>query len=414
MSIQPGKHTVSTRGGAAEAADHASLVPIYCMALGTFAIGTEVYMIAPLLPRMAVDFGRSLSAVALLITVFTLTLALSSPILTVLGARLNRRKLLLAAIGVFAAGNFVAWASTDFFGILMARIILAISAGLYVPNASALAGVTVGPNRRATALAIVNSGTTIAVALGLPLGSLIGNAFGWRMTFLAVGVMAIIAAVGIAMGVPATVGDGLRVPGFRERVTTATRPRVWMTLLVTLLWAAAVYTAYPMIAPFLVEVAKVSGWGITAMLSLWGVSAAAGVLASGKLTDRFGSTAIIIAALAFGILAFLFLAAIAFSAPAHPVLPVAIGLVCWGFSAWGVVPALMARLVKAGGVSEAPISLSLNYSVMYAGFSLGSWIGARIVAQGGIHGIDLIAACLEAAALIFFLLTRHIIDRSRT
>ncbi|GAB7538167.1 MFS transporter [Burkholderia sp. 3C] len=399
------KQNISADSG--QDASKNGLMPVYCMALGTFAIGTEVYMIAPLLPRMAVDFGRSISSVAWLITIFTITLAVSSPVLTVFGARVNRRKLLLAALGVFAAGNIVAWASTSFAGILVARIILAISAGLYVPNASALAGATVAPNHRATAFAIVNSGTTIAVALGLPLGSLVGNAFGWRTTFLAVGVMAVIATIGIAIGVPSNAGNNLRVPGFRERITTATKPGIWLTLIVTLLWATAVYTSYPMIAPFLHEVAKVDGWKITALLSLWGVSAAVGMLTSGRFTDRLGSTKVITGSLIAGTLAFLLLTSVALVSPAHPVFPVAIGLVCWGVSAWGLVPALMARLAKVGGVEEAPISLSLNYSVMYAGFSLGSAIGSQIVEHGSVAGINLAAACIEVLALIVFLCTKN-------
>ena len=144
--------------------------PLIWLALGTFATGTESFMIAPLLPGLARDLSVTLTVAGQLVTVFGLTYAVSSPALSALTAGIGRRKLLLASMAAFALANFVASSTTGFWQLLAARVLLACAAGLYVPSASALAGAVVAPERRGTALAIVNGGTSIAVALGVPLG----------------------------------------------------------------------------------------------------------------------------------------------------------------------------------------------------------------------------------------------------
>jgi len=177
-----------------------SMARLYWLALGTFAIGTEGFMIAPLLPDLAHDLSVSLVSAGQLVTVFALTYALSSPILTALTGDIDRRRLLIASMLAFAAANFVAWSAHGYPALLAARILLAVAAGLYVPNANALASAIVEPSRRGTALSIVTGGTSVAVALGVPLGALVGDCFGWRVNFAAVGALALIATVGLLSG----------------------------------------------------------------------------------------------------------------------------------------------------------------------------------------------------------------------
>src|SRR5580658_6931791 len=154
--------------------------PLYFLALGTFAIGTESFMIAAILPGMAGDLGVTLSMAGQLVTAFTLVYALSSPVLTALTGRVDRRKLLLTTMGLFALGNIVAAAASSYLALLFARVMLALAAGLYAPNANAMAGALLPPERRGRALAIVSGGFSVAVALGVPTGAFIGNHLGWR------------------------------------------------------------------------------------------------------------------------------------------------------------------------------------------------------------------------------------------
>src|SRR5260221_13914935 len=186
-----------------------SMGRLYWLALGTFAIGTEGFMIAPLLPDLARDLSVSLVSAGQLVTVFALTYALSSPALTALPGDLDRRRLLIAAMLAFAAANFVAWSAEGYPALLAARVLLAIAAGLYVPNANALASAIVAPSRRGTALSIVTGGTSVAVALGVPLGALVGERFGWRLNFAVVGALALIATAGLLNGLPPDIGSRL-------------------------------------------------------------------------------------------------------------------------------------------------------------------------------------------------------------
>jgi predicted MFS family arabinose efflux permease len=135
---------------------------------------------------MSADLHVSIVATGQLVTVFALAYALSSPVLTALTGGFNRRRLMIGAMLVFTAGNVIAWAARDYWELMAARVLLALSAGLFVPGANALAGAIASPDKRGTALAIVNGGISIAVAFGVPLGALAGHQFGWRMTFAGV------------------------------------------------------------------------------------------------------------------------------------------------------------------------------------------------------------------------------------
>ena len=149
--------------------------------------------VAALLPGIASDLTVSLQAAGQLVTVFALTYALSSPLLTALTGNVNRRRLLILSMAAFAGANLIAALASGYWFLLGARILLALSAGLYVPSANALAGVLVPPERRGRALAIVGGGISLAVAIGVPMGAFVGSHFGWRMTFLGVAVLAAIA-----------------------------------------------------------------------------------------------------------------------------------------------------------------------------------------------------------------------------
>ncbi|VVO51015.1 MFS transporter [Pseudomonas fluorescens] len=377
----------------------AALLPAGFLALGTFAIGTEGFMIAPLLPVMAKDFALPVPTVAMLVIVFTLVLALSSPITTVATGRIRRKQVLLLAMSLFAIGNGVAALSSSFELMIGARILMAVAAGLYVPAANGLAGIIVPPSLRGRALAIVSAGQTLAIALGLPLGGMIGHVFGWRATFALVCGMSVIAIGGIAVGVAREAGQGATVASLRERVSVIRQRPVLRLLAVSLFWAIGAFTVYPYIAEYLGAVLDFGPNAITATLSLWGVSAAAGVLTGGVLNDRFGARQVVRGSLLLLSLSFLGLALAAGLPPGVVLVPVLFSIAIWGFTVWSFFPAQMARLIGAGAPTQAPVALALNTSTMYIGFSVGSSLGAVVLGTGAIFGIGIVAALAELAAL---------------
>jgi predicted MFS family arabinose efflux permease len=378
-----------------------SFAPLYWLALGTFAVGTESFMIAGLLPDMAADLHTSIVATGQLVTVFALAYAFSSPILTALTGTFHRRTLMMLSLSAFTLANIVASVAQNYWELMAARIVLAAAAGLYVPGANALAGAIAGPERRGTALAIVNGGISIAVAFGVPLGALVGDRLGWRMTFAGVAALSAAATAGLLFGLPRATGAGLSTATLRERIHTARKPAILMTLIVTTLWAMGAYTIYTYLALFVTQTTQLHGAQIGYVLFTWGVSAAVGVFIGGKAVDRLGSRQVIIPCLAVTILAFSLLSLSAHWLPKTLALfPVLIGVIAWGIAHWSFYPAQQAGLVSIAGLRGTPIALSLNASFMYLGFSLGAALGSLTLSLTSVSNLGWTAAACEVAALI--------------
>jgi len=380
--------------------------PLVWLALGTFATGTESFMIAPLLPGLSADLSVSVTVAGQLVTVFALTYALSSPLLSAATSGVGRRKLLLASMAGFALANIVASTATGYWQLMAARVLLAAAAGLYVPSASALAGAIVPPARRGTALAIVNGGTSIAIVLGVPLGAVVGHAFGWRMTFVGVGTLAAISAVGLFAGVPRGVDAGLAAPSMRERIAVVQQTPILTGLLVTTLWATGAYAIYTYLAPYLTQVAGLEGAQIGLVLFIWGVAAATGLFIGGTFNDRFGARAVMVPALLLLAAAFASLSTSGVLLSGKAALaPVLLAVIAWGLSAWAFFPAQQARLMQIAGVRTAPIALSLNASFMYLGFSLGAMLGSFTLIHASVTSLGVVGAVCECLALIVVLAT---------
>src|SRR5690349_18304534 len=266
---------------------------LYWLALGAFAIGTEGFMIAALLTTIAADMRISVARAGFLVSIFALAYATSSPLLTALTGRVDRRRLLLASLSLFALLNMAAAMAHSFPALSAARVLLAFAAGIYTPNANALAGALVPAAQRGRAIAIVNGGLTAAIALGVPLGAFIGERLGWRMTFVGVGVLSAIAAAGLARGLRPGVGAALLSASLGDRVRAVRNPRVARTLAVTTVWASGTYAVYTYIAPLLYSATPLRGPRIGLALFTWGLAAGLGLAVSGNATDRLGSKVVL-------------------------------------------------------------------------------------------------------------------------
>jgi predicted MFS family arabinose efflux permease len=332
--------------------------------------------------------------------VFALAYAFASPVLAALTGHIDRRKLLISAMVFFAAANLLAAAATGYWTLMAASVLLALAAAVYVPGANALASVVVPPEQRGRAIAIVNGGLSLAIALGVPAGAVLGGALGWRSTFASVAVLAVIAIAGLLGGLPRGIGAGLSTASLRQRIATAAQPAVLRTLLVTTLWAMASYTTYTYLAPLLDSSTTVHGAAIGFVLFGWGVAAAVGLAISGRAVDRKGPQAVILPALATSTTAFVVL-----SLSAHligkqlAIVPVMLAIAAWGVAHWAFYPAQQATLVAKAGVAAAPIALSLNASFMYLGFSLGAALGSMTIHYSALANLGFVSALAAAGAL---------------
>ncbi|WP_198024831.1 MFS transporter [Bradyrhizobium sp. Cp5.3] len=373
---------------------------LYALALGTFAVGTEGFMIAAILPTISQSLQVSVEAAGQLVTVFALVYAVSSPILTAMTAHHDRRRLLMGSLAAFALANLIASVAPGYWALAGARVLLALAAGLYVPNANAFAGALVPASHRGRALAIVNGGITVAVALGVPLGAFIGTHLGWRATFLGVAAMSAVALAVLAARLPRDIASSPPAT-LRARLAVIAHPGAFMVLMTTTVWAIGAYTVYTYISPFLAMAAGMTTAQAGFALTLLGISAVGGVALGGVTNDRYGARrvqglALLLMALAF---AGLTAAALAFAPHALPaILPL---IVLWGLSAWSFFPPQQNRLIGVVGAANAPVALSLNASFMYVGFSLGALLGSIVIASSSVIWIGAAgAACVLGAAAL--------------
>src|SRR6185437_15922265 len=229
-----------------------SLSSLLWLTLGAFAIGTEGFMIAGLLPALARDLKVGLPAAGHLVTAFSIAYAVGAPVMAVLAAGLERRRLLAVAMGGFAVANLLAALAPDYAGLMAARLLLALSAASFMPAASGYAAALGGTARRGRALSAVTNGLTLAIVAGVPLGVLVGQGFGWRATFFAVAGLAAVSLLGILTRLPR------QAPGVTadrsERLALARRGDILAVLVTSVLTVAGTFTVYTYLAAFMAGV----------------------------------------------------------------------------------------------------------------------------------------------------------------
>lgn len=373
------------------------MLPLLCIALGAFAIGTEGFMLSGLLPAVAADLGVSVSLAGQLVTVFSLTYALASPLLAVATGSLDRKRLLMGSMVVFALGNVLAASAHGYGTLLAARITMALAASAYMPAASAYAAATASPERRGRALSVIYVGLTLSTVVGVPLGVLVGGRFGWRDTFAGVSVLAVLAVVGV-WRVLAPVAAG-PTASLAERLAVARRPEVLGALAQTALALAGAFTVYTYLAPFLGRAAGLAGPGLAAALFLFGAAGAVGNLLGGRAADRVNLRRLLSAVFAAMAVLFALLSTTAeLLAPSGGVVVVAV-LLLWGVVGWSFPSIQQTRLVSIEP-RLAPVTLSLNASATYLGISLGAAVGSMAVAHGRVLAVGWLAAACELGGLL--------------
>lgn len=320
-------------------------VALLALAISAFAIGTTEFVIMGLLPEVATDLGVSIPGAGLLISGYALGVVIGAPLLTVLGGRLPRKKMLLGLMVLFIAGNLVS-AMADTYGVLMSgRVIAALAHGAFFGVGSVVAADLVAPQRRASAIALMFTGLTVANVLGVPMGTALGQALGWRSTFWAVTVLGVIGLLGIVFLVPRQQAQG---GNLRSELAVFRNPQVWLALLMTTFGFAGVFASFTYIAPMMTEVAGFSSGAVTWLLVLFGVGLFAGNLLGGKAADRsvMKSTIFILIALAAILTAFVF--------TAHSPVLAAITIVLFGAAGFATVPPLQMRVMQTAEGAAGP------------------------------------------------------------
>jgi len=377
--------------------------PLAVLALGAFAIGTDGFVIAAVLPGIARDMHVTVGAAGLLVTVFAVVYGLAAPVLTAAVARVDRRIVLVTGMGTLSVSNFAAAFAPGEGWLMAARVIAGLGAAAYSPIALAAAVQLSPPAQRGRAVSNVLAGMTVSLVLGVPLGALVGSVGGWRWTFGVVAAISASATVGIACLLPPI--PPLRISTLRVRLALLRRPAVAANLAATFLWITGAFVAYTFVAPVLTAATGWHGAAISVLLLLYGAAAFAGNVAGGWAADRWGATRSVMFALASLIVSLSALALAALVGPPAGT-PIAISsLVAWAGAGWSLTPAQSHRLVGLTPTA-GPEVLSLNTSAVYLGIAAGAAIGGELLTHLGTAPIGLAAAVLQLLALAVVVVAR--------
>jgi predicted MFS family arabinose efflux permease len=372
------------------------------LALGTFAIGTGSFVFAGLLGVVADDLSVSIAAAGQLITLYALVYAVGSPILVTVTSEVARRRLLILSLAVFAGANVAAVILPSFGPLLVSRVVAACAAAIFTPTTAVVAASLAPPEKRGRALATVTGGLTVAFAFGIPLGTLVGDYFGWRSAFVLVGVLGAVALIGIVALLP-----GVESPpsvSLRERLAVVKQPAVLAALSLTAIGLGAGFVVFTYIGPLMGELTGLGGRGTSVMLLLFGLAGVVGNIVGGYGADRWSygrSLAIIFVVLPISLLAFSLLAPVAGSSLA--VAGAGVALITWSVAGWAITPFQQYRLIELYPL-QGNLVLSLNASAIYLGQGIGAGLGALAIGYGSLNSLGWVAALYAAAGLVVLLL----------
>lgn len=372
------------------------------LVLGAFAIGTETFMISGVLPTIAGDLGVSPAAAGALVTIFALAYAFGSPVLAVASAGFERKRVLVVAMGAFAAANVLAAFAPSFLWLAGARVLLALSAGAFMPAATAFATAMHAPAQRGRAIALVYAGMTLATVVGVPAGTFVASAANWRATFLGVGVLAALALLGVAAILPRL--GGVEAVGLAERLAVARRPDVLKLLALTTLALIGPFAANTYLGVLVESALGLSGASLAGILMVFGAMSFLGSQFGGYGADRWPRERFLAAIFVVLIVAFSLLSFGPSRGGAAGAAALIAGISLWGLFGWAFPIVQQARLVSLDP-ALASITLSLNTSALYLGAAIGSLLGGFAVAQWSVGSVGAVAAVTELAGLAWLVAT---------
>ncbi|WP_186141258.1 MFS transporter [Burkholderia gladioli] len=348
-------------------------LPLFALAIAAFGIGTTEFVIMGLLPDVARDLAVSIPAAGLLVSGYALGVTIGAPILAVVTAKMPRRQALLGLIGVFIAGNLLC-AIAPGYGLLMAaRVVTAFCHGAFFGIGSVVASSLVAPNRRAQAIALMFTGLTLANVLGVPLGTALGQAFGWRSTFWAVTAIGVLAAGALALCLPRQ----LEMPqtSIAREFRVMRNPQVLMVLGISVLASASLFSVFTYITPILEEVTHFTPHEVTLVLLLFGLGLTVGGTLGGKLADWRRMPSLIAS------LALIGLVQVVFAGTMHLPIPLLVTIFLWGVLAFAIVP--IAQILIVDRAIEAPnLASTLNQGAFNLGNATGAWLGGMAIGAG--------------------------------
>lgn len=368
-------------------------IALYALTVGAFGIGVTEFVIMGLLLQVSGDLGVSIPTAGLLMTGYALGVFVGAPILTIATRHLPRKTTLLVLMAIFILGNLACALAPSYGWLMAARVVTALAHGTFFGVGSLVATGLVAPEKKASAIAVMFTGLTLATLLGVPFGSWLGLAYGWRSTFWAVTAIGILAFLILAFFVPRD-GETI-VPGpLSEEFAVLARPQVQLGLLMTVLGFGGVFAVFTYIQPILVELAGYSEAAVSPILLVFGAGLVVGNLVGGRWADRSLAPALI------GTLVLLTVALLGAGFAFHDKIGAVAAAFALGFAAFATVAPLQMRVLQQAGGAGQGLASSLNIAAFNLGNAFGAWLGGTVIAHGpGLAAVAPIAALVPLAAL---------------
>lgn len=373
---------------------------LFALTIAAYAIGTTEFVIVGLLPTVAEDLRIDLPLAGLIVSVYALGVTFGAPVLTALTGRIPRKRLLLGLMALFVVGNGMAALSPSYAPLLAARVLSAFAHGVFFSVGATIAADLVPEDRRASAIAMMFMGLTVAIVTGVPLGTMIGQNFGWRATFAAVAGLGVIAFAAIAlllparlrMAPPASIGDQVRVLG---------SGRLLIVFAMTALGYGGTFVTFTYLASVLQQITGFAESSVSVILVLYGVAIALGNIAGGRLANRNPVRALA------GLFVAQALVLALFSVTAPSPWLAAPTLAALGFLSFANVPGLqiyVVQLAQSVRPTAVDVASALNIAAFNLGIAAGAWIGGLVVASPlGLGATPWVGAILVAVALLLTL-----------
>ncbi|MEU1814080.1 MFS transporter [Streptomyces roseifaciens] len=365
---------------------------LLALAVSAFGIGTTEFVMMGLLPNVADDLGTSVPTAGYLVSAYALGVVVGAPLLTALGSRIPRKRMLILLMAVFTAGNLASAIAPSFGTLVAGRVLAGLPHGAFFGVGSVVAARLAGEGRQARAVAMMFLGLTVANIIGVPAATLLGQHLGWRATFLVVAAIGLAAMAALARLIPelpreqgAGLGKELRALGGRQ---------VLLGLLTTVFGFAGVFAVYSYLSAMAVEVTGFSETSVTFVLALFGTGMTLGVLAAGPLTDRALRPTL------YGALAGLAAVLVVFDFTVHVKWAALVTVVLLG-AAGSMTSTPLQMLIMNKAKAAPTLAAASNHSAFNLANAGGAWLGGVAIAAGwGWTSPTLVGAALAAAGLL--------------
>ncbi|MCX2452331.1 MFS transporter [Pedobacter sp. PLR] len=378
---------------------------LWALTISAFAIGTTEFVIVGLLPTVAKDLSITIPSAGLLVSLYAIGVAIGAPILTALTSSVPRKKLLILLMVLFIIGNGLATIAPGFYTLVIARIVTGFAHGVFFSIGSTIAAALVPAEKRASAISIMFAGLTVAIVTGVPLGTIIGQHFGWRATFIGVALLGVVGLISSMILVPSNLKNE-KAANLKTQLKVITNKRLLLVYLMTALGYGGTFVVFTYLSPILQELTGISESTVSIILLLYGIAIAVGNLVGGKVSNKNPLKALIWMFVLQGIVLLVFTFTVH-----HTILGI-ISLFIMGGLSFASVPGLQLLVVQTAekqlpGTED--VASAFNIAAFNIGIAIGAYVGGLIVSSAlGLGATPWVGAIFILLAILITLYSAKI------